>query len=177
MATNSTLLCIHRDPAQLSLLQEHGYELLTATNGHEGLRLFMCQPADAIVLDYQLGLLDGGIVAAAIKKVKPQLPIVMLAEYMDIPVTALNSVDAVVAKSDMANSLLETLHSVLNAQPARGHRTALRVDTPRLISHLEKSWDGAERRQVNLAWLATNEKELPFSRKVWRCIRNGTVQF
>jgi CheY-like chemotaxis protein len=119
MATNSTLVCIHRDPAQLTLLEEHGYELLTATNGRDGLRLFMCQPVDAIVLDYQLGLLDGGIVAAAIKKVKPQLPIVMVAEYMDIPVIALNSVDAVVAKSDMANSLL-TIHSVLNAQPAQG---------------------------------------------------------
>jgi hypothetical protein len=30
MASNSTLLCIHRDPAQLRLLQEHGYELVTA---------------------------------------------------------------------------------------------------------------------------------------------------
>jgi CheY-like chemotaxis protein len=93
MAT-STLLCIHRDPAQLNVLQEHGYELLTATNGREGLRLFMSQPVDAIVLDYQLGLLDGGVVAAEIKRVKPQMPIVMLAEYMDIPIAALNSIDA-----------------------------------------------------------------------------------
>ena len=59
MATNNTLLCIHRDPDQLSLLQENGYELLTATNGHDGLRLFASQLVDAIVLDYQLGLLDG----------------------------------------------------------------------------------------------------------------------
>lgn len=33
---NGTLLCIHRDPAQLNLLQENGYELVTATNGPEG---------------------------------------------------------------------------------------------------------------------------------------------
>ncbi|MGA9710692.1 MAG: hypothetical protein WBR31_02815, partial [Candidatus Sulfotelmatobacter sp.] len=56
MAINNTLLCIHRDPDQLSLLQENGYELLTATNGHDGLRLFASQPVDAIVLDYHLGL-------------------------------------------------------------------------------------------------------------------------
>ena len=43
MATNGTLLCIHRDPGQLSLLQDHGYDLVTATNGHEGLRPFMTQ--------------------------------------------------------------------------------------------------------------------------------------
>src|SRR6266849_6846884 len=60
MGTNSTLLCIHRDPAQLSLLEQNGYELLTATNGADGLRLFMSRPVDAIVLDHQLGLLDGG---------------------------------------------------------------------------------------------------------------------
>jgi DNA-binding response OmpR family regulator len=82
MAANSTLLCIHRDPAQLRLLQEHGYKLLTATHSSDGLRLFMSQPVDAIVLDYRLGLLDGGVVAAEIKKVKPQVPIVMLAPMM-----------------------------------------------------------------------------------------------
>src|ERR1700683_1347794 len=126
MATNNTLLCIHRDPAQLNLLQEHGYEVLTATNGHEGLRLFMSQPGDAIVLDYQLGLLDGGVVAAEIKRLKPQLPIVMLAEYMDIPVATLDSVDAIVAKADLAHSLLDTVHSVLKIKPVRGVRGRLR---------------------------------------------------
>ncbi len=98
MAANSTLLCIHRDPAQLSLLEQSGYELLTATNGREGLRLFMSRPVDAIVLDYHLGLLDGGIVAAEIKKVKPQVPIVMVAQDLELPVSALRSVDAVVAR-------------------------------------------------------------------------------
>ena len=49
MAANSTLLCIHRDPAQLSFLQENGYELVTAANGQEGLRLFMSRPVDALV--------------------------------------------------------------------------------------------------------------------------------
>jgi DNA-binding response OmpR family regulator len=73
MAASRTLLCIHRDPAQLSLLQESGYELVTATS--EGLRLFMSRPVDAIVLEYHLGLLDGGIVADAIKQVHPTVPI------------------------------------------------------------------------------------------------------
>src|SRR5580698_5104620 len=125
MATNSTLLCIHRDPDQLSLLQEHGYELVTATNGREGLRVFMSQPVDAIVLDYQLGLLDGGIVAAEIKRVKPEIPIVMVAENVEIPIDALQSVDALVDKSDLANSLLETVYSVLNPQPCLPYRTKL----------------------------------------------------
>jgi len=76
MGTNGTLLCLHRDPTQLSLLERSGYQLLTATCGTEGLRLFMSHPVDAIVLDDQLGLLDGGVVADEIKRVKPQVPIV-----------------------------------------------------------------------------------------------------
>jgi CheY-like chemotaxis protein len=176
MATNSTLLCIHRDPAQLSLLQEH-YALLTATNGHEGLQLFMSQPVDGIVLDYQLGLLDGGVVAAEIKRVKPQIPIVMLAECMDIPVAARNSVDAVVAKSDLASALLETVHSVLNNKLAWGYQVRLSDQPPVHRPRPGKAWDGVERRQAILIQLATDKKQSPFSRKVWRGIRNGTVQF
>lgn len=172
MAT-STLLCIHQDPAQLSLLQEHGYELLTATTGREGLQLFMSQPVDAIVLDYQLGLLDGGMVAAAIKKVQPQLPIIMLAEHRNIPLAAINSVDALVVKSDLPHSLLATVHSVLNVKPTRGYRARLRADTP----ERHNSWDGVERRQAILAQLATDEQHLPFSRRAWRSIRNGSLQF
>jgi DNA-binding response OmpR family regulator len=116
MATNSRLLCIHRDPAQLDLLRENGYELVTATNGSEGLRLLMGRPVDAIVLEYHLGLLDGAVVAAEIKKAKPQLPIVMLADDLELPEGALKSIDALVTKSDGPHFLWATVHFVLNAR-------------------------------------------------------------
>jgi len=119
MATHSTLLCIHRDPAQLNLLQESGYELLTASSGSEGLRLLMTHPVDAIVLEYHLGLLDGAVVAAEIKKVKPQLPIVMLADDLELPDGALKFVDAFVTKSDGLDFLSATVHFVLNEKPAQ----------------------------------------------------------
>jgi DNA-binding response OmpR family regulator len=176
MGSNSTLLCIHRDPSQLSLLQEHGYELLTATNGSDGLRLFMSQPVDAIVLDYQLGLLDGGVVAAEIKKVKPQVPIVMLAEAVELPHDALKSVDALVSKSDGPHFLLASVRSVLDgkvAQRGEGNPTSqASIQFPSLPT----SWDGTERRRANPAEL-TNDKGEPFSPKVWRSIRDGTIQF
>jgi CheY-like chemotaxis protein len=175
MAT-STLLCIHQDPAQLSLLQEH-YELVTATNGHEGLLIFMSQPVDAIVLDYHLGLLDGGVVAAAIKKVRPSVPIVMLAADVDLPEDALQAVDALVAKADGPVSLLQTVHSVLNAKPARGYQVKLMAETTEATLPLRRSWDGVERRRAILTQVGNDEKHLPFSRKAWRSIRNGTVQF
>jgi DNA-binding response OmpR family regulator len=108
-------------------LEQNGYELLTATNGADGLRLFMSRPVDAIVLDYQLGLLDGGVVATEIKKVKPQVPIVMLAEDVELPADALKSVDALVAKSDGPHFLLATVHFVLNVKPAQRREGKLKV--------------------------------------------------
>jgi DNA-binding response OmpR family regulator len=95
---------------------EQGYELVTATNGSEGLRLFMSRPVDAIVLEYHLGLLDGATVAGAIKQVRPEVPIVMLTDDLELPEGALKSVDAIVTKTDGAPFLWATVHSVLNAK-------------------------------------------------------------
>jgi DNA-binding response OmpR family regulator len=130
MADNGTLLCIHRDPAQLSLLQENGYELVTATNSSEGLRLLMTRPVDAIVLEYHLGLLDSGVVATEIKKVKPQIPIVMLTDHLELPDGALKSVDALVTKSDGAHFLWATVHFILNVKPNSREQAGLSAQVP-----------------------------------------------
>jgi len=130
MVTNSTLLCIHRDPAQLSFLQENGYELITARSGGEALRLLMTHSVDAIVLEYYLGLLDGAVVATEIKKAKPQLPIVMLADNLDLPDGALKSVDAVVTKADGGHFLWATVHFILNVKPNRGEQSTLGPQAP-----------------------------------------------
>ncbi len=52
------------------------------------------------MLDYQLGLHDVGVVADEIRKVKPQVTVVMLAEDTERSADALKSVDAFVAESD-----------------------------------------------------------------------------
>ena len=127
MATNRTVLSIHREPAQLSLLEENGYELLTATNGREGLRLFMACHVDAIVLEYHLGVLDGSVIAGEIKRVRPEVPIVMLTDHPELPHGALKSVDALVTKSDGAHFLWATLHFVLNAKTALHRERKLRA--------------------------------------------------
>jgi len=163
MGDNSTLLCIHRDPGQLSFLQENGYKLVTAPNGSEGLRLLMSRPVDAIVLEYHLGLVDGATVAAEIKKVKPQLPIVMLADHLELPDGALQSVDALVTKSDGAHFLWATVHFVLNVKPTLQEPTAPRVQ--------------ADCSPANPAHWTTDRRDASFSPRVWRNILNGSMEF
>jgi CheY-like chemotaxis protein len=181
MSTNGTLLCIHRNPDHLSLLQQNGYEVLTATTGGEGLRLFMSQPVDAIVLDYQLGLLDGGIVAAEIKKVKPQLPIVMLAEHLELPDHALRCVDAIVSKSDTHRSLLPTVRSILNADVGKLSQRKLSSHEPRPLDGPGKSREETEHLKINSVPSSDDAaiplNDAPFSPGVWRNIQDGTFRF
>ena len=174
MATNPTLLCIHRDPAQLCSLQENGYRLLTATNGHDGLRLFASQPVDAIVLDYHLGLLDGAVVANEIKRVRPTIPIVMVADDLELPYDALNSVDALVTRSDGAHFLWATVHFVLNVKPAQSQE---RKPGPRMPPFPRPSSRSAGHAHHLTAKASPDPNDAPFTAKEWRDIRTGTVRF
>jgi hypothetical protein len=58
-------------------------------------------------------------VADEIKLVKPHLPIVMVADPLDLPKGALNSVDALVAKSDGPHSVWAAVHFLLNRRATR----------------------------------------------------------
>ena len=82
------------------VLQEKGFSVISATHGSQGLRLLVSRPVDAVILEYHLGLLDGAAVADEIKKVRPRLPIVRLAESLELPEGALKSVDAPVTNCD-----------------------------------------------------------------------------
>lgn len=105
----------------------------------------MTRPVDAIVLEYHLGLLDGAVVAAEIKKVKPQIPIVMLAEDLELPDGALKSVDALVTKSDGAHFLWATVHFMLNGKPDPGEQAALSAQTPLRHRRADNSRGGTSR--------------------------------
>lgn len=177
MADNRTLLCIHRDPAQLSLLRENGYELVTARNGSEGLRLLMTRPVDAIVLDYHLGLLDGAVVAAEIKKVKPQIPIVMLTDHLELPDGALKSVDALVTKSDGVHFLWATVHFILNVKPNAREPETVSGQVPMRHRHPEGARRAIHLGQASLPHRTTDSRDAPFSPRVWRGILDGNMNF
>jgi CheY-like chemotaxis protein len=120
MATTNTVLCIHRDPDELRLLREKGYELVTATNGSEGLRLLLSRPVDAVVLEYSTRALGGAEVVDEIRRARPQVPIVMVAHPQELSREALKSVDALVAKSDGAHFLWAAVHFLLTTKPYSG---------------------------------------------------------
>jgi len=119
MAKNNTVLCIHRDPEEWALLREKGYGLVTATNGSDGLRLLMSHPVDAVVVEYCAGRSDGAVVAEEIRRARPQVPIVMVADPVELPQAALRSVDTLVDKSEGTHFLWAAVHFLLAARRLR----------------------------------------------------------
>lgn len=171
---NATVLFIHRDPPQLTLFNEKGYGVVTATSGCEGLRLLMTQSVDAVVLEYYLGLLDGSVVADEIKHIRPHLPVVMVADPQGLPHEALKSVDTLVDKSDGPHFVWAALHFLLTTEAQRD-RSAVGAQTMQ-----ERRGETRTRKRAmrsNQVAADPSHQASPFSTELWKDILDGTVQF
>jgi len=106
------ILCIDDDPAILSyekaLLERSGYSVTTAASAEEGLRLATTCNLDAVLLDYEMPSMNGCDVAIEIKRVKPELAVILLSGS-DVPKYALALVDAFVPKLEASRALLPTI--------------------------------------------------------------------
>ena len=112
------ILCIDDDGAGLEackeLLEISGYEVLTAQSGEQGLGLFVSHPLDAVVVDYQMPGMNGDRVARQMRRVKPDVPILMLSGYGELPLNELSCVDAFVSKGESWSTVISTLDRLLN---------------------------------------------------------------
>ena len=119
----ATILCIDDHWNGLirrkMLLEQSGYEVLEASGGDEGLKLFRSHPVDAVVLDYQMPGMNGDVVAAKMKSINSQIPIMLLSAYGPLPKNKLSSVDSFLSKSQPPNILLSALQEMLSDRPKR----------------------------------------------------------
>src|ERR1700724_3423879 len=119
-ALKPTILCIDDHWNGLigrkMLLEQNGYEVLEASGGDEGLKLFLSRNVDAVVVDYQMPGMNGDVVAEKIKRINSHVPIMLLSAYGPLPKSKLRAVDSFVSKSQSPNIMLSSLHDLL------GHR-------------------------------------------------------
>ncbi len=117
----ATILCIDDHWNGLigrkTLLEESGYRVLEATSGDEGLKLFLANAVDAVILDYQMPGMNGDVVAAKMKRIHSHVPIMLLSAYGPLPESKLRSVDKFLSKSQPPTILLSTLDSLVGGQP------------------------------------------------------------
>ena len=121
------ILCIDDEDLGLEIrkmvLEREGFSVLTAKDGVSGLSLFDTeQQIDAVVVDYAMPGMDGGQVAAILRKRKPEIPILMLSAYVALPEEVMRVVSVSATKGDGAFTLVEKLKELLqtNAPDGRG---------------------------------------------------------
>lgn len=112
-----TILCVDDNAGVLALhrmvLESTGYSVITAASAQAGLALFASCPTDAVMLDYHMPEMNGGEVAAVMKTMKPEIPVVMLSALPSLPENA-RSVDAFVTKGRSPEIWLEVLAALLD---------------------------------------------------------------
>ncbi len=113
-----TVLCIDDHENALAgwslFLHGSGYGVLTAANPSEGLQLFGTKAVDAVLLDYSMPDMDGLEVAQAMKRIKPEVPIIFFTGHT-LPKKAIETVDAVVFKGEPPQAVLMKLDELLHA--------------------------------------------------------------
>ena len=112
-----TVLCIDDQALPLLirkiLLIHAGYAVLTAEAPLAGLQLFASEEVDAVVLHYSIGETNCGAVAARMKHLKPDTPIILLFGGADEPVDEVPAVDVFVGKVASPNILLAKLSEAI----------------------------------------------------------------
>lgn len=128
-----SVMVIDDDPEQREMLQdlltERGYDVVTASDGEEGLRLSAQRPPDLIILDLVMPRMGGLEVLAALKRQHPRLPVIVRSaggeEALDRATVAMYSrlqagVGLLLNKTDSLRQLAAAVEELLRRAPVRG---------------------------------------------------------
>ena len=111
------ILCVDDESVGLRirklLLERAGYTVLTAPDGPSGLEVFANHSIDGVVLDYLMPGMHGGEIAAQMRAVKPQVPILLLSAYLGLPTEVTSVVDLYMTKGEGAHALLQNVSHLL----------------------------------------------------------------
>jgi response regulator RpfG family c-di-GMP phosphodiesterase len=124
--SQKTVLCIDHQALPLLirkiLLVHAGYAVLTAEAPLAGLQLFASEEVHAVVLHYSNGETNSGAVAARMKHLKPDTPIILLFGGADEPVDEVPVVDVfvrVASPNILLAKLSEAIHSNYSSVPKK----------------------------------------------------------
>jgi len=112
------VLCADDDENMLTMmrmyLEAHGYAVLTENRGRAALgTATMVDGLYALVLDYVMPDISGGEVCFALRKCKPELPIIMFSgSYNTIPAEVRTQVDKLISKDAGMPALLAALDRI-----------------------------------------------------------------
>lgn len=116
-SASKVVLCVDDEAIGLRvrkiLLEGHGFKVLTANSGPQGLAIFAENHVDLVVLDYYMPEMNGGTVAAEMRRVRPSVPIIFLSAYFSLPPAALELANAFITKGDPPDVLIEKIEQLV----------------------------------------------------------------
>ncbi len=81
--SNVRVLCVENRDEYLDalrfMLENAGYEVVAATSGSEGLSMLADQAIHGVLLEYDLPDATGSAVRAEMKRIKPEVPVLLFA--------------------------------------------------------------------------------------------------
>ena len=111
-----TVLCVDDETIGLRvrklMLEGAGFNVLTATSGQQALEIFEQNHVDAVVLDYYMPGLNGGEVAAELRKRRSDIPIIFFSAYFSLPPQALELANAFITKGEAPEVLIEKIEQL-----------------------------------------------------------------
>src|SRR3954463_7624210 len=130
LRTHQTVLCIDDDPENTELrrqlLESLGFRVLTANSGRDGLELIGRERPDILLLDYFMPEMNGAEVAERAKKMRPEMPIVMLSAHVEVPSEALRCVVFFGGKGEPVDELFGRMRQLM-VPPVRSVKKKARV--------------------------------------------------
>jgi CheY-like chemotaxis protein len=116
-----TVLCIDDLPQALELrkatLESQGYSVKLASNGYDAMKTLEESSVAAVLLEYKQEGMDAEAVACHIKQRFPNLPIILLSAYAEMPERILWLVDDYVMKSELPERLMSILERARRLPP------------------------------------------------------------
>ncbi len=117
--------------------ENKGYEVFEAEDGLSGMEIIKKEDFDLILCDIKMPKMDGVEVLEAVKKIKPEIPIVMISGHGDLD-TAVNTMRLgafdYISKPPDLNRLLNTVRIALDTQE-------LVVENARLKKKVSKNYE------------------------------------
>lgn len=115
-----TILCVDDNQVAVSgwslYLQQHGYAVISAFSPDEGLQRFATQPVSAVILDYNMPERDGTAVSALMKRMKPEVPIILFTGVSEMPTDVLATVDGFMVKGKPPSDMLQIIDRLLGIE-------------------------------------------------------------
>jgi two-component system alkaline phosphatase synthesis response regulator PhoP len=124
-ADKKRVLCIDDEAQSLvirkQLLERAGYEVLSCEDPKAGLALFSTSEVHMVVLGHCMPEWNGAEVAEAMRRIKPDVPIIMLSGNPELPNIVEHTVHDLIVKGENPRVLSDKMHDLLT-ESAGSHR-------------------------------------------------------